>query len=165
MSRSASGGRPLPAVVARNVSKTFRIPEVRTHTLKERALHPRTQIKHQTLHALKDISFAVEQGEFFGIVGRNGSGKSTLLKCMAGIYACEGDIWCRGRLSTFIELGVGFNQDLAARDNVVMNGIMMGLTPREARKRYDSVIEFAELKEFEELKLKNYSSGMNVRLA
>ena len=84
---------------------------------------------------------------------------------MAGIYACEGDIWCRGRLSTFIELGVGFNQDLAARDNVVMNGIMMGLTPREARKRYDSVIEFAELKEFEELKLKNYSSGMNVRLA
>ena len=155
----------LPAVVVRDVGKTFRVPEQRVHTLKERALHPRRQIGYRTFRALDDISFAVKRGEFFGIVGRNGSGKSTLLKCMAGIYACEGDIWCRGRLSTFIELGVGFNQDLAARDNVVMNGIMMGLTPREARKRYDSVIEFAELKEFEELKLKNYSSGMNVRLA
>ena len=155
----------LPAVVVRDVGKTFRVPEQRVHTLKERALHPRRQIGYRTFRALDNISFAVEQGEFFGIVGRNGSGKSTLLKCMAGIYACEGDIWCRGRLSTFIELGVGFNQDLAARDNVVMNGIMMGLTPREARRRYDSVIEFAELKEFEELKLKNYSSGMNVRLA
>ena len=84
---------------------------------------------------------------------------------MAGIYQADGDIWVRGRLSTFIELGVGFNPDLAARDNVVMNGIMLGLTPREARKRYDSVIEFAELQEFKDLKLKNYSSGMHVRLA
>ena len=102
--------------------------------------------RHQTFKALNDISFDVEPGEFFGIAGRNGSGKSTLLKCIAGIYGAEGDIWCRGRLSTFIELGVGFNPDLAARDNVVMNGIMMGLSPREARKRYDSVIEFAELR-------------------
>src|ERR1700759_2377657 len=158
-------GESLPAVVARDVGKTFRVPEQRVHTLKERALHPRRQIGYRTFRALDDISFAVNRGEFFGIVGRNGSGKSTLLKCMAGIYACEGDIWCRGRLATFIELGVGFNQDLAARDNVVMNGIMMGLTPREARKRYESVLDFAELKEFEELKLKNYSSGMNFRLA
>jgi ABC-type polysaccharide/polyol phosphate transport system ATPase subunit len=165
MSRSASGGRPLPAVVARSVSKTFRIPEVRTHTLKERALHPRTQIKYQKLHALNDISFAVEEGEFFGIVGRNGSGKSTLLKCLAGIYHAEGDIWCRGRLSTFIELGIGFNPDLAAQDNIIMNGIMLGLSPREARKRCQAVIDFAELQEFADLKLKNYSSGMHVRLA
>ena len=107
----------------------------------------------------------MQPGEFFGIAGRNGSGKSTLLKCMAGIYQADGDIWVRGRLSTFIELGVGFNPDLAARDNVVMNGIMLGLTPREARKRFDSVIEFAELEEFKDLKLKNYSSGMHVRLA
>jgi ABC-type polysaccharide/polyol phosphate transport system ATPase subunit len=155
----------LPAVVARNVGKTFRVPEQRVHTLKERALHPRRQIGYRTFRALDDISFAVNRGEFFGIVGRNGSGKSTLLKCMAGIYACEGDIWCRGRLSTFIELGVGFNQDLAARDNVIMNGIMMGLSPKEARRRYEAVIDFAELTEFEELKLKNYSSGMQVRLA
>ncbi len=159
------GGGRLPAVVARSVSKTFRVPEERTHTLKERALHPRRRTRHQTFRALNDISFAVEQGEFFGIAGRNGSGKSTLLKCVAGIYRSEGDIWCRGRLSTFIELGVGFNQDMAARDNVVMNGIMLGLSPREARKRYQSVIEFAELEEFKDLKLKNYSSGMHVRLA
>jgi ABC-type polysaccharide/polyol phosphate transport system ATPase subunit len=158
------GGR-LPAVVARSVSKTFRVPEERTHTLKERALHPRRRTRHQTFRALNDISFAVQEGEFFGIAGRNGSGKSTLLKCLSGIYAAEGDIWCRGRLSTFIELGVGFNADLAARDNVVMNGIMLGLSPREARKRYESVIEFAELEEFKDLKLKNYSSGMYVRLA
>jgi ABC-type polysaccharide/polyol phosphate transport system ATPase subunit len=152
-------------VVARSVSKTFRVPEERTHTLKERALHPRRRTRHQTFHALNDISFAVDEGEFFGIAGRNGSGKSTLLKCLAGIYGAEGDIWCRGRLSTFIELGIGFNPDLAARENVVMNGIMLGLSPREARKRYEAVIEFAELEEFKDLKLKNYSSGMHVRLA
>ncbi len=156
---------PLPAVAARGVNKSFRIPEQRVHTLKERVLHPRRRIGYQTFRALKAVSFAVEPGEFFGIAGRNGSGKSTLLKCIAGIYQCEGDIWCRGRLSTFIELGIGFNMDLAARDNVIMNGIMMGLSPREARKRYDSVIDFAELREFQELKLKNYSSGMQVRLA
>ncbi len=161
----ATPGERLPAVVTRGVSKTFRIPEQRVHTLKERVLHPRRRIGHQELHALNDISFAVQPGEFFGIAGRNGSGKSTLLKCIAGIYQCEGDIWCTGRMSTFIELGVGFNMDLAARDNVVMNGIMMGLSPREARKRYDSVIDFAELSEFTDLKLKNYSSGMHVRLA
>jgi ABC-type polysaccharide/polyol phosphate transport system ATPase subunit len=155
----------LPAVAARSVGKTFRIPEQRVHTLKERALHPRRRTRYQTFEALNDVSFAVRRGEFFGIAGRNGSGKSTLLKCVAGIYRCQGDIWCRGRLSTFIELGVGFNMDLAARDNVVMNGIMMGLSPREARKRYDAVIEFAELQDFKDLKLKNYSSGMQVRLA
>src|SRR5579864_7698874 len=162
MSLSPDG---LPAVAARSVGKSFRIPEQRVHTLKERALHPRRRIRYQTFRALNDVSFAVAPGEFFGIAGRNGSGKSTLLKCIAGIYRCEGDIWCHGRLSTFIELGVGFNMDLAARDNVVMNGIMMGLSPREARRRYDSVIDFAELHEFRDLKLKNYSSGMLVRLA
>jgi ABC-type polysaccharide/polyol phosphate transport system ATPase subunit len=154
------------AIVAHDLSKTFRIPEERTHTLKERALHPLRRTRHDTFDVLKDISFEVARGEFFGIAGRNGSGKSTLLKCLAGIYGVDqGQIWMEGRLSTFIELGVGFNPDLAARDNVVLNGIMMGLSPREARKRYDSVIDFAELREFEELKLKNYSSGMHVRLA
>jgi ABC-type polysaccharide/polyol phosphate transport system ATPase subunit len=163
-SPAVDGGR-LPAVVARSVSKSFTVPEERTHTLKERALHPRRRIRHQTFRALNDITFDVKQGEFFGIAGRNGSGKSTLLKCLAGIYQAEGDIWCRGRLSTFIELGIGFNPDMAARDNVVMNGIMLGLSPREAKKRYEGVIEFAELQEFKDLKLKNYSSGMHVRLA
>jgi len=165
MPSEGPGAGRLPAVVARSVSKTFKVPEERSHTIKERALHPRRRVNHQTFHALNDISFAVQEGEFFGIAGRNGSGKSTLLKCIAGIYRAEGDIWCRGRLSTFIELGIGFNPDMAARDNVVMNGIMLGLSPREARKRYESVIEFAELEEFKDLKLKNYSSGMHVRLA
>ncbi|HEX4467606.1 MAG TPA: ABC transporter ATP-binding protein [Solirubrobacteraceae bacterium] len=155
-----------PPIVVDAVSKTFRVPEERTHTLKERVLHPRRRSKHQSFRALDGISFHVEPGEFFGIAGRNGSGKSTLLKCMAGIYGVDhGRIWVNGRVSTFIELGVGFNPDLAARDNVVLNGIMMGLSPREARARYDAVMDFAELREFEELKLKNYSSGMHVRLA
>jgi len=153
-------------IVVDAVTKTFRVPEERAHTLKERALHPLRRTGHETFQALHDISFDVRRGEFFGIAGRNGSGKSTLLKCLAGIYGVDsGRIWMNGRLSTFIELGVGFNQDLAARDNVVLNGIMMGLSPREARARYDAVIDFAELREFEELKLKNYSSGMHVRLA
>jgi ABC-type polysaccharide/polyol phosphate transport system ATPase subunit len=155
-----------PALAAQGVDKTFRIPEERSHTLKERALHPLRRTRHDELHALKDISFSVAPGEFFGIVGRNGSGKSTLLKCLAGIYTTdEGKIWCNGRMSTFIELGVGFNPDLAAYDNVALNGIMLGLSPREARARYKRVIEFAELEEFQDLKLKNYSSGMHVRLA
>jgi ABC-type polysaccharide/polyol phosphate transport system ATPase subunit len=169
MPTSAVGSERLPAVVARSVSKSFTIPEEKVHTLKERAMrrvtHPRRRIQNHTFAALNDISFAVERGEFFGIAGRNGSGKSTLLKCLAGIYQTDGDIWVRGRLSTLIELGVGFNMDMAAKDNVVMNGIMLGLSPREARKRFDSVIEFAELAEFKDLKLKNYSSGMQVRLA
>jgi ABC-type polysaccharide/polyol phosphate transport system ATPase subunit len=136
------------------------------HTLKERALHPLRRSGHHTFKALENISLEVRTGEFFGIVGRNGSGKSTLLKCLAGIYSPNsGNIWIRGRMSPFIELGVGFNPDLAARDNVVLNGIMLGLTPREARARYEHVIEFAELEDFQELKLKNYSSGMQVRLA
>src|SRR6202451_1952230 len=139
-----------PPIVVDAVSKTFRVPEERTHTLKERALHPLRRSRHQTFPALHDISFEVRRGEFFGIAGRNGSGKSTLLKCLAGIYGVDtGRIWMHGRLSPFIELGVGFNADLAARDNVVLNGIMMGLSPREARARYDAVIDFAELREFE----------------
>jgi ABC-type polysaccharide/polyol phosphate transport system ATPase subunit len=154
------------ALVVRDLSKSFEKPEEITHTLKERALHPLRRTRHERFQALTDISFGVRKGEFFGIVGRNGSGKSTLLKCLAGIYATDqGRIWVDGRLSTFIELGVGFNPDLAALDNVVLNGIMLGLSPKEARARYDRVIEFAELKEFEDLKLKNYSSGMHVRLA
>jgi ABC-type polysaccharide/polyol phosphate transport system ATPase subunit len=162
---TTDGERPR-AIVARSVSKSFLMPEERVHTLKERALHPMRRARHETLTALTEVSFAVGRGEFFGIAGRNGSGKSTLLKCLAGIYAIDGGrIWIDGRLSTFIELGVGFNPDLAARDNVVLNGIMMGLSPRDARSRYDAVMDFAELREFEELKLKNYSSGMHVRLA
>jgi ABC-type polysaccharide/polyol phosphate transport system ATPase subunit len=159
-------GNGRPTIRVEQVAKTFRIPEEAMHTLKERALHPLRRTGYHTFDALTDISFEIKEGEFFGIVGRNGSGKSTLLKCLAGIYKADsGNIWLRGRMSPFIELGVGFNPDLAARDNVELNGIMLGLSPREARARYEHVIEFAELEAFQELKLKNYSSGMYVRLA
>jgi ABC-2 type transport system ATP-binding protein len=135
-------------------------------SLKERMVRPFAARDVRTLHALDGISFDIHQGEFFGIVGRNGSGKSTLLKLLASIYRADaGTIRLAGRLAPFIELGVGFNPELTARENVVLNGVMMGLTPKETRDKLDSVIEFAELEEFVDLKLKNYSSGMQVRLA
>jgi ABC-type polysaccharide/polyol phosphate transport system ATPase subunit len=156
----------LTSVSCQGVSKEFRLPHQRYSTLKERALHPFTSNTHDTLRALDDVSFEVKRGEFFGIVGRNGSGKSTLLKCLAGIYGVDsGEVRVNGRLSPFIELGVGFTPDLTARDNVLLNAIMLGLTRREARRRFDEIIEFAELEEFVDMKLKNYSSGMSVRLA
>jgi ABC-2 type transport system ATP-binding protein len=154
------------AVEVRGLSKGFRVPRTRLMTLKERALHPLQRTEFDQLQALDGISFDVHAGEFFGIVGRNGSGKSTLLKCLAGIYRADaGSIRIAGRLSPFIELGVGFNPDLTARDNVLINSVMMGLTPRQARERFDAIVEFAELEDFLEMKLKNYSSGMQVRLA
>jgi ABC-type polysaccharide/polyol phosphate transport system ATPase subunit len=162
----ASGPATPPAVSIDGVSKTFRLPHQQYSTLKERALHPLRSTSYDELHAVKDISLEIGAGEFFGIVGRNGSGKSTLLKCIAGIYGVDqGRISIAGRLSPFIELGVGFNMDLTARDNVIINAIMLGLSRRQARARFDEVIEFAELEEFIDLKLKNYSSGMLVRLA
>jgi ABC-2 type transport system ATP-binding protein len=154
------------AVRVDRLDKAFRLPEHRVHTLKERALHPFRRTSYEKFQVLNGISFEVLQGEFFGIVGRNGSGKSTLLKCLAGIYRADGGkIHVAGRLSPFIELGVGFNPDLTARDNVLINAVMMGLTPRQARERLGDIIAFAELERFVDQKLKNYSSGMQVRLA
>jgi ABC-type polysaccharide/polyol phosphate transport system ATPase subunit len=154
------------AITVQDLRKTFRLPREQIHTLKERVLHPLRTVQYDELHALKGRHLSVEQGEFFGVVGRNGSGKSTMLKCLAGIYATDGGrIFVDGRMSTFIELGVGFNPDLAARDNIGINASMLGLSPREARRRFDQIIDFAELREFTDLKLKNYSSGMMVRLA
>lgn len=155
-----------PAIRIEGVSKTFRLPHQQYSTLKERALHPLRSTGYDELHAVRDVTLDIGQGEFFGIVGRNGSGKSTLLKCIAGIYSVDrGAITIGGRLSPFIELGVGFNMDLTARDNVVINAIMLGLSRRHARERFEEVIAFAELEPFVDLKLKNYSSGMLVRLA
>jgi ABC-type polysaccharide/polyol phosphate transport system ATPase subunit len=154
-----------PSVRLEGVHKSFKLPHQHYSTLKERALHPFRSRSYDELHAVDDVSVEIAEGEFFGIVGRNGSGKSTLLKCLAGIYPSDaGEIAINGRLSPFIELGVGFNPELTARENVLINAIMLGLTRKQARERFDDIIAFAELEEFLDLKLKNYSSGMSVRL-
>jgi ABC-type polysaccharide/polyol phosphate transport system ATPase subunit len=158
---------PGPVVIeARGIEKSFRIPEHRIDSIKERVARPLTRMEYRDLHALRGISFDVHQGEFFGIVGRNGSGKSCLLKILASIYRADaGRVRMGGRVAPFIELGVGFNPELTARENGVLNGVLMGLTLRQARSRLDAVLEFAELEDFVDLKLKNYSSGMLVRFA
>src|SRR3954468_14151944 len=156
-----------PVVVeVRDLEKAFQVPEHRIDSLKERAAHPLARMEYREQRALKGISFDVRQGEFFGIVGRNGSGKSSLLKILASIYRADaGRVRMAGRVAPFIELGVGFNPELTARDNGVLSGVLMGLTLREARRRLDAILEFAELEDFVDLKLKNYSSGMMVRFA
>jgi ABC-2 type transport system ATP-binding protein len=157
---------PPIAIDVKDLHKSFRMASHRVSTLKERAARPFTSIDYTTLHALRGISFRIAKGEFMGIAGRNGSGKTTLLKLLASIYRADrGRIRVAGTLAPLIELGVGFNPNLTPRENVLLNGVMMGLTPREARRRFDKIIEFAELEEFVEMKLKNYSSGMSMRLA
>ncbi len=154
------------AIEVRGLSKSFRIPSHRKDTLKERVVKPLARSEYRELHALRDVSFEIERGEFFGVVGRNGSGKSTLLKLLASIYRADaGEIRVAGSIAPFIELAVGFNLEFSAYENSLLNGVMMGLTRKEAERRFDEVIEFAELEEFGDLKLKNYSSGMLTRLA
>ena len=156
-----------PVVIeARGLRKSFRIPEHRIDSLRERATHPFRRVEYREHRALRDVTFDVRQGEFFGIVGRNGSGKSSLLKILASIYRADGGrARVAGRVAPFIELGVGFNHELTARENVALNGVLMGLSLRDARRSLDAVIAFAELEDFVDLQLKNYSSGMLVRLA
>ena len=156
-----------PAVVsARGVTKTFLPKQERHGTIKECVLQPFRPALRGRVEALRDVNFEIEAGEFFGIVGRNGSGKSTLLRCLAGIYPIDsGELEVNGRIAPFIDLGLGFNTELPARDNVLVNAVILGMTPAEARSRYEAIMEFAELSEFEELKLKDYSTGMNVRLS
>jgi ABC-type polysaccharide/polyol phosphate transport system ATPase subunit len=159
-----SGGQT--AIEVRGLSKSFRIPTHRKDTLKERVLKPLARSEHRELQALQDVGFEVGRGEFFGVVGRNGSGKSTLLKLLASIYRADaGEIRVAGSIAPFIELAVGFNLEFTAYENALLNGVMMGLSRKEAEKRFDTILDFAELDEFGDLKLKNYSSGMLTRLA
>ena len=157
---------PAPAIVAEDVRKTFSIPTERRDRLKEHAINLFRPVAHHQFEALKGVSLGVGHGEFFSIVGHNGSGKSTLLKVLAGNYRpTSGRVEVNGRLSPFIELGVGFNPELSARDNVFLNGTILGLDRRQIAAQFDDIIGFAELEEFVDLKLKNFSSGMLVRLA
>jgi ABC-type polysaccharide/polyol phosphate transport system ATPase subunit len=149
-----------------HVSKAFRIPHENRTTLKEHFLHPLNRSTYEVNEALRDVTFTIEEGEFFGVLGPNGSGKSTLLKIIAGIYQADsGRVRRNGLLSPFLELGVGFNLELTARDNVRINGTLLGLSRKELDRRFDEIIAFAELERFVDQKLKNFSSGMQVRLA
>lgn len=157
------------AIKVDHVSKNFRLPHEKVDSVKGLFVNPfrsRAGMKTETQQALKDINFEVKKGEFFGIVGRNGSGKSTLLKIIANIYQpTRGKLTVSGRLVPFIELGVGFNPELSGRENTYLNGALMGFSTDEVDAKYDDIVKFAELERFMDQKLKNYSSGMQVRLA
>ncbi|EFV99021.1 putative polysaccharide ABC transporter [Streptococcus australis] len=155
------------AVKVDHVSKYFKLPTEATNSLRTAMVNRFKGIKgYKEQHVLKDISFEVEKGDFFGILGRNGSGKSTLLKIISEIYVPEkGSVTIDGKLVSFIELGVGFNPELTGRENVYMNGAMLGFSTAEIDAMYDDIVDFAELHDFMNQKLKNYSSGMQVRLA
>lgn len=157
----------LAAIKIKDVSKSFRLPHERQGSVKNiftNFFKGRTSYEKQEV--LKDISFEIKKGEFFGIVGRNGSGKSTLLKLLSGIYSPDkGEIEINGKLTPFIELGVGFSPELTGRENVFLNGALLGFSREEMESMYDEIVDFAELEKFMDQKLKNYSSGMQVRLA
>lgn len=155
-----------PAVTVRDLHKEFLLPQHKNTSVKQAFVNlgRRNEKKHQRV--LDGISFEVQKGDFFGIVGRNGSGKSTLLKILAGVYSpTAGEVALNGKLTPFIELGVGFNPELSGRDNVYLNGALLGFNRKEMAAMYDEIVDFAELREFMDQKLKNYSSGMQVRLA
>lgn len=156
------------AIRVSGVSKNFALPHERLGTLKSTFVEMFGSRSRdiEVQHALKNISFEVKRGEFFGIVGRNGSGKSTMLKILAGIYQpTQGSVRVVGKLVPFIELGVGFNIELTGRENVYLNGALLGFSKSEMNAMYSDIVEFAELEDFMDQKLKNYSSGMQVRLA
>lgn len=155
------------AISVKHLHKSFRLPTEQSFGLKQAIFNRLRGIKGYTeQRVLRGLDFEIKKGEFVGIVGRNGSGKSTLLKILAGIYYPEkGNITVNGSLVPFIELGVGFNPELTGRENVYMNGALLGFSNDEMNAMYNDIWEFAELEPFQDQKLKNYSSGMQVRLA
>lgn len=154
------------AIEVKDVNKTFRIPKEKSNSVKSLIISGLKGGQYESLHILQNINVEIKHGEFFGIVGRNGSGKSTLLKLLAGIYTPDsGSIMVNGNLTPFIELGVGFNPELTGKENVYLNGALLGMSRREVDGIYHEIVDFAELSDFMDQKLKNYSSGMQVRLA
>lgn len=156
-----------PAVIVKDLYKSFKLPHEQHNGIKQRIINGFKGKKgYEVQRVLKDVSFEIKKGEFFGIVGRNGSGKSTLLKLLAGIYTPDkGFVRVNGSLTPFIELGVGFNPELTGRENVYLNGALLGFSHDEMEAMYDQIVGFSELEDFMDQKLKNYSSGMQVRLA
>jgi len=156
------------AIVVEGISKKFRIPHERKVTVFEHivSLLRRGSYSYEDFMALENVSFSVKYGETFGIIGPNGSGKSTLLKVIARVlYPDAGSVNINGKVAPFLELGVGFHSELTAKDNVYLYGALMGLLKKDIDDRYEKIMEFAELKRFENMKLRNFSSGMYVRLA
>ncbi len=155
------------AVIVENLTKTFKIPTESSNGLKQKLINTLKGKKgYREFTPLNNVSFEIKKGEFFGIVGRNGSGKSTLLKSIANIYTpTRGSVHVDGSLVPFIELGVGFNPELTGRENVFLNGALLGFSRAEMEAMYDDIVDFAEIGDFMDEKLKNYSSGMQVRLA
>jgi len=154
------------AIQAENISKTFRIPHEKISTLRGAFVNMFRSNGYEEFKALDNVNFEVKKGEFFGIIGRNGSGKSTLLKILAGIYQPDkgGKVKINGLVSPFLELGIGFNPELSGRDNIYLNASVLGLTRKQIDKKFDDIVEFSELRRFIDQKVKNYSSGMQVRL-
>lgn len=155
------------AIIVDNISKSFKLPKEQSSGIKQLLINRfKGRRGYEIQKVLNGINFTVKKGEFFGIVGRNGSGKSTLLKLLANIYVPnQGSITINGSLTPFIELGVGFNPELTGKENVYLNGALLGFSKEEMRAMYDDIVSFAELERFMDQKLKNYSSGMQVRLA
>jgi ABC-2 type transport system ATP-binding protein len=153
-------------IKVKNVTKVFEIPHERRNKLKDYFLNPFRKIKKDKFKALDDISFQINEGEFVGIIGRNGSGKSTLLKMLAQIYEpTTGKVIINGSLVPFLELGVGFNPELSGRENVFLNGAILGMAHKHLKEKFQEIVDFAGIEEFIDLQVKNYSSGMVMRLA
>jgi len=157
----------MSAIIVDNISKKFRIPHEKKTTVFQNIVGLiKRQFDYEEFWALKDVSFEIKKGEAFGIIGRNGSGKSTLLKILAGVlYPDSGSVIMNGKVASFLELGVGFQAELTARENVYIYSSILGLRRKQVDRVYDDIFDFAELKKFENMKLKNFSSGMNLRLA
>lgn len=156
----------LPLISIKNLNKTFKIYREKNVTVKESFLNIFRKGEVHHFKVLDDISLDVMPGEFLGVIGKNGSGKSTLLKTVAGIYEQDsGEIIVRGSMIPFLELGVGFNPDLTARENIYLNGVILGMSRKFVRDRFDQIVDFAEIRDFLDTSVKNFSSGMMVRLA